>query len=529
MPKQLLFPLALSLSALACTQQTAGLPRLTDAPPPDTAALRVDSALVPADDWHFSAETGEIFLLRADSLFSSPVKPLRWQFRGADPAWRGRAVFRVCQSGGGIAVLFTAADTLMELVRAPLLWFSGKKTAEFSPAAPAAGHRWQLIPGPVLPDNRGLFLYLRQYVETPKTAFDSTAIYWLGLQRDTLIRLPFQHVPAFYDTTLCYAFFQTGSRYYPEEEQSFPSFHRFDTQSGAILPGVPDPRLREPWCLFRCDPWDERPCLVEKWTRQQSKKGMMDAGFEGIRLPDGSFIRFDLPRFKTWDQETADSMWTDAMIFQHAGTDKNLYFRAGGALYRVAASAGAGAVCLGSALYQFGAFPNGAGFLYSQSDEDARRLGYQTGNLFLFDVSGKERMDLFAHLRRAPGNRPDEAREVFGVNMMDVAGFLPSPVRLCKIWQGFMPKQAGAQDKTPTVDQQRADFRSFGGVAPLPLDRMERHALLYQDGRFIFVDLSFPGKHESDFQTLLFHPSGAILARDWRSGNLRWWGFEIPD
>ncbi len=528
MPKQLLFPLALSLSALACTQQTAGLPRLTDAPPPDTAALRVDSALVPADDWHFSAETGEIFLLRADSLFSSPVKPLRWQFRGADPAWRGRAVFRVCQSGGGIAVLFTAADTLMELVRAPLLWFSGKKTLEFSPAAAAAGHRWQLIPGPVLPDNRRLFLYLRQFGETPKTAFDSTAIYWIGLRQDTLIRLPFQQIPEFYDTTLRYAFFQTGARYYPEEEQYFPTFHRFDAQSGAILPGVPDPRLREPWCLFRCDPWDERPCLVEKWTRQQSKNGMTNAGFEGIRLSDGSFRHFDLPRVKTWDQETADSAWTDAMIFQHAGPGKNLFFSTGQALYMVAKTGDARAVYQGSALYQFGAFPNGAGFWYSQSDEDVRRLGYQTGNLYLFGASGKARMDMFALLRREQKNPLYEAREVFGVNMMDVAGFLPSPVRLCKIWQGFMPKQPGAQDKNRAAGQSRADFRSSRGMEPLPMDRIERRALLYQDGRLIFVDLSFPGKHESDFETLLFHPSGAILARDWRSGNLRWWGFEIP-
>lgn len=42
------------------------------------------------------------------------------------------------------------------------------------------------------------------------------------------------------------------------------------------------------------------------------------------------------------------------------------------------------------------------------------------------------------------------------------------------------------------------------------------------------LDVSFVGKDESDFQTLLFHPSGAILARDWRSGHLRWWEFVVP-
>lgn len=532
MLKHCSFLFAFSLSTLACTQETA-LPRLVEAPLPDTATLQVDSAFVSADDWYFSGETDAIYLLRGDSLFASPAKPLRWQYLGADPAWRGRTIFRVYNAGKGIAVLFTCMDPETEVGKAPVLWFSGKKPIVFSPATPVTGHRWQLIPEPVFPGNSGCFLYLHQDSldwETRNSPFDSTAIYWLSLTGRTLTRLPFSQKPEFYDTSMRYAFFQTGHRRYPEENQFYPTFHRFDTYSGKIEAGVPDLRLKEPWCVFNTESL-EGPCLIEQWSRQKNGTGIffLEMRFDGLHLPDGRFVRLHLPPRKEENRMSGDSIMTDAFINQTALSRENLIFTALGSLFQILLKEGATAENLtgNNYLYDFGIFPNGNGYSYNQTIDDPTDYSFQTGTLFLYNPSKNTRMDLFKHLRRPASNPIYREREVISLNMMEIAGFQPTSFRLLRIRQGFLVKKAGRRGENPALDQYLANI-PFPEPEPFPKESIDRHAFLYQDGHLTLVDLSFLGKHESDFQTLLFHPSGAILARDWRSGNLRWWGFKVP-
>lgn len=529
MLKHFFFLIALSLTTAACTQETA-LPQLVEAPLPDTATLQVDYAFVTADNWYFSGETDAIYLLRGDSLFASPVKPLRWQWLGADPAWRGRTIFRVYKAGKGIAVLFTYMEPETETGKVPLLWFSGQQTVAFSPAPPRPGHRWQLIPEPVLPGNKGLFLYLHQDSidwETRNRSFDSTAIYWLSLTGRALTRLPFRQKPEYYDTSMRFAFFATGHRLYPEENQFHPTFHRFDTQSGKIDPGVPDLRLKEPWCMFHGDPWDERSCLIERWGLRKDLQ--LDAQVEGIRIPNGQFIRLEWPQIKIRPSLSQDSLWANAGIWQYSDAGENLVFStvAPHRLFVVSKKEGARAKLLeeSSYLYRFGAFPNGNSYAYSKTKDDLA-IPFENGSLFLYDRAGNTRMDIFKHLRR-PATNPDyQNRETFQFHTIDVAGFLPAAVRLCYIRQGFLPKFPEPKDGSAT-EIWNVMF-SASSTAPFPRELVNRQAFLHEDGRLTLVDLSFLGKHESDFQSLLFHPSGAILARDWRSDNLKWWGFEVP-
>jgi len=534
MLKHLSMFFALSLTTATCTEEAA-LPRLVEAPLPDTATLQVDSAFIPAADWYFSGETDKIYLLRGDSLFVSPAKPLRWQWLGADPSWHGRTIFRVYKTDMGVAVLFTFADDETETGKAPLLWFSGQKTEEFSPATPVAGHRWQLIPEPVLPGNKGLFLYLCQDSingVSRQISFLVTTMYWLSLADRTLTRLPFQQKPEFYDTSMRFAFFQTGSRLYPEENQFHPTFHRFDTHSGKIDADVPDLRLKASWCIFHCDPWDERPCLIERWGTRENRTGFLLPGacVEGLRLPDGRFIRLELPRRRIWDQVTPDSLWADAYMIQYSDSGENLFFSTADPhrIYVASKQDGARAELLEAPLHinRFGAFPNGRCYTYSKAKEDPP-TPFISGSLFLYDRAENTRIDMFKHLRRAPTNPDTEVREVFEFNTIDIAGFLPSPVQLCKIRQGFIPKLLEKKANDSVANENWT--HGFGYMTdPLSRDRMSRYAFLHQDGRLTLIDLPFLNEQGFDFQTLLFHPSGAILARDWHSGNLKWWGFEVP-
>lgn len=533
-----------SLVAHSCSQGPTEIPHLVDAPRPDTTVLRVDSVLIHADDWYFSGETGEIFLLRSDSLFSSPAKPLRWQFRGANAAWQDMHIFRVYRAGAGsIAVLFTYSDDEKETGKAPLWWFSGGKTEQFSPALPRDGHRWVLLPQPVLPDNRGLFLYLRQESIDRKNRnipFDSTAIYWLDLQEHSLTRLPFVQIPEFYDTTMRYAYFLTGHRYYPEEEQAFSTFHRFDTYMGAVAPDVADPRLTSPWNLFRCDPWDDRPCLVERWGRKPSGKGSFEPRLKGFYAPNGHFIPFDMTWAKVWHAEVADSLPLETGIDRLSTAHNNLVFSVGGAVYLASETTQLRPVRLCSSSLSFGVFQNGAGLIHHERGAPMYSDNFRPGALFLYDPSGRTQMDIFKRLRRKPDNPAFEDRETISLEaFMDVAGFSPAPLQLIRIWQAFIPppgkwtapallpqkKETGHQIEDYTSDSHTL---SAFGTPPRYVNGLERYAFLHQDGRLTFAGLGFLGADWADFQTLLFHPSGAILARDWNSGNLRWWGFEIP-
>jgi hypothetical protein len=428
---------------------------------PKIASLQVDSLFVKADDWVYNEDSNEIYILRGDSLFSSPIKQIKWKFLGNDSVWRGKQIFKVYKDDQKLAVFFIS--NIESSKSPPLLWFLGKSSKPFSPANQIPSNTWRLFPKQkIKPDHQGLFVEIKQSyrdVESRKITFDSSAIYWLDLKKQIFTRLPFTVFPDFYDETLRYAYFPTGKRFYPKEGNEYSTFHRYDTKSGNIERDLPDPWLNTPSSTLSINYWDERP------------------SFDLLN-------RFEKKIYSIFENKSSKVI--NCMVFSN-----------------------------GNSLVSF----------IEKDKNFIDRYGY--GNVLLNFHEKNEWIDIFKNIRRKPNSIIVDSNEVFDLKIMDFTGFIHSPVCWVRIKQGFMAKSREEKGKNLELDNYWDTMR-YSGIGPVPLDTLVRYGFLWENGQLVFIDTSFLGKHSHSFQTLIFNPSGVILGRDWNSGNLRWWSFDIP-
>lgn len=530
MKKSVLYPLAFLLAGFGHAQN-ALLPRILTGPAPKNIKLAIDSQRVAADDWYYFEEKSEILLLRGDSLFRSCINPLHWTFLGRDPLWRGRRISGVYSSGRkNLAVLFTLNDGATKGGAPPVLWFMGQPSFLFSPMPPGPDFRWHLNIEP-RPVESGMFLQLSQDIfdETSRNSTnDSMVVYWLDLHKSSLIRLPYSQMPDFYDSTLSSAYFKSGYRIVPEENQSYYTYDRFDLRTHKIQRQATDIRLNHVFCSldqmevpdsYRANTWklknpnnrDDDYELVS--SRLVVHGHLFPPTFQA--LP--SFDPLTQPPFPVHIYAVAGQRLY--YICKAADSQNDLLFRQSGLDFMQIPSTG-------RFLYLSG-FNNGNALIFVNN----RQLPYPTnvdgkrGKLYLLSHADDTWIDLSGQLQRHTDNPVYDPDEVFLFRQVEQAD-TRSTVTLGWIEQGFLPLPPALAGQNPKLDQYWERMK-WSGVGPRLMERVARYALIREDGQLYLFDLPFI-EHPFDFSRLLFHPSGILLGHDYQSGDLHWWRFDLP-